>query len=56
MVFGMIQNKTKKTFLIVGDNHLDSKTPISRLDNYCETGIKELEETLLMAEKFQVDY
>lgn len=46
----------KKTFLIVGDNHLDSKTPISRLDNYCETGIKELEETLLMAEKFQVDY
>lgn len=46
----------KKTFLIVGDNHLDSKTPVSRIDNYMETGLMELKETLDIAQAANVDY
>jgi DNA repair exonuclease SbcCD nuclease subunit len=46
----------KKKFLIVGDNHLDSSTPSSRLDNYMESGLMELKETLLIASAAKVDY
>ena len=46
----------KKRFLIIGDNHLDSKTPQSRLDNYMLAGLSELEETLKIARAAQVDY
>lgn len=46
----------KKKFLIVGDNHLDSKSPISRVDNYMETGLVELKETLDIATAAEVDY
>lgn len=45
-----------KRFLIVGDNHLDSKTPQSRLDNYMESSLMQLKETLLIAEEKKVDY
>ncbi len=46
----------KKKFLIVGDNHLDSRTPKSRLDNYMESSLMELKETLLIAKAAEVDY
>jgi DNA repair exonuclease SbcCD nuclease subunit len=46
----------KKRFLIVGDNHLDSKTPQSRVDNYMESCLMELEETLQIAKAVQADY
>ena len=46
----------KKKFLIVGDLHLDSKSPQSRLDNYMESCLMKLRETLQMAKEFQVDY
>ncbi len=46
----------KKKFLIVGDNHLDSRTPESRIDNYMETGLMELRETLDIASAAKVDY
>lgn len=46
----------KKKFLIVGDNHLDSRSPKSRLDNYMESGLMELKETLLIAKAAEVDY
>ena len=45
-----------KRFLIIGDNHLDSKTPPSRLDNYMETCLQELLETLQIAKANKVDY
>lgn len=45
-----------KKFLIVGDNHLDSRTPISRIDNYMESGLMELRETLQIAEEAKCDY
>ena len=45
-----------KRFLIIGDNHLDSKTPLSRLDNYMETCLQELLETLQIAKANKVDY
>ena len=46
----------KKRFLIVGDNHMDSKTPQSRLDNYMESSLMELTETLQIAKAAKVDY
>ena len=46
----------KKKFLIVGDNHLDSKSPKSRVDNYLETSLMELRETLQIAKAAKVDY
>ena len=46
----------KKRFLVVGDNHLDSKTPMSRIDNYMEAGLMELTETLKIAKATQCDY
>jgi DNA repair exonuclease SbcCD nuclease subunit len=46
----------KKRFLIVGDNHLDSKTPENRIDNFLESGMMELRETLQIAKAAQVDY
>ena len=48
--------KIKKRFLVVGDNHLDTKTPRYRVDDYLETGLAELEETLLIAEATKTDY
>jgi len=46
----------KKRFLIVGDNHMDSKTPQSRLDNYMESCLMELSETLQIAKAVKADY
>jgi DNA repair exonuclease SbcCD nuclease subunit len=46
----------KIRFLFVGDNHLDSRTPTSRLDNYMESGLAELEETLKIAKATKCDY
>lgn len=46
----------KKKFLVVGDNHLDSSQPRSRIDNYLETCLMELQETLEIAEEKNVDY
>jgi DNA repair exonuclease SbcCD nuclease subunit len=46
----------KKRFLIVGDNHMDSKTPQSRLDNYMESCLMELRETLQIAKAVKADY
>lgn len=46
----------KKRFLVVGDNHLDSKNPKSRVDNYLETSLAELKETLQIAKAAKVDY
>jgi DNA repair exonuclease SbcCD nuclease subunit len=46
----------KKRFLIVGDNHLDSQTPQSRLDNYMESSLMELSETLKIAKAVKADY
>jgi DNA repair exonuclease SbcCD nuclease subunit len=46
----------KKRFLVVGDNHIDNKTPMYRVDNYLQTCIEELRETLLMAEAIKADY
>jgi len=46
----------KKRFLVVGDNHLDSKTPKSRVDNYLETSLIELKETLQIAKAVKADY
>ena len=46
----------KKRFLIVGDNHLDSKSPKNRVDNYLETSLMELRETLLIAKACKADY
>lgn len=46
----------KKRFLIVGDNHMDSKTPQSRLDNYMESSLMELSETLQIAKAAKADY
>jgi|694.fasta_scaffold05695_11 DNA repair exonuclease SbcCD nuclease subunit len=45
-----------KRFLIIGDNHLDSNTPPSRLDNYMETCLQELHETLQIAKANKIDY
>ncbi len=45
----------KKRILVVGDNHLDSKTPASRLDNYMESGLMELKETLRIAKATKCD-
>lgn len=45
-----------KRFLIVGDNHMDSKTPTSRLDNYMEATLMELTETLRIAKAGKCDY
>ena len=45
-----------KRFLVVGDNHLDSKSPSSRLDNYMEAGLMELKETLKIAKATNCDY
>lgn len=45
-----------KKFLIVGDNHLDSSRPVSRIDNYMESGLMELQETLQIAEAAKCDY
>lgn len=45
-----------KRFLIVGDNHMDSKTPSSRLDNYMEATLMELTETLRIAKAGKCDY
>ena len=45
-----------KKFLVVGDNHLDSMRPASRLDNYMEAGLMELTETLKIAKAAGVDY
>jgi DNA repair exonuclease SbcCD nuclease subunit len=45
-----------KRFLVVGDNHLDSKTPQSRVDNYMEAGLMELQETLRIAKAAKCDY
>jgi DNA repair exonuclease SbcCD nuclease subunit len=46
----------KKRFLIVGDNHLDSKSPQSRIDNFLESSLMELQETLKIAKAVQADY
>jgi DNA repair exonuclease SbcCD nuclease subunit len=43
-------------FLVIGDNHLDSKTPQNRLDNYMEATLMELEECLLIAQAAKVDF
>jgi DNA repair exonuclease SbcCD nuclease subunit len=48
--------KMKKKFLVVGDNHLDSKNPKSRVDNYLESSLMELKETLQIAKAAKVDY
>lgn len=48
--------KLKKKFLIVGDLHLDSRNPQSRLDNYMESCLAKLRETLQIAKHFEVDY
>lgn len=45
-----------KRFLVVGDNHMDSKTPASRLDNYMEATLMELRETLRIAKAGKCDY
>lgn len=45
-----------KRFLVIGDNHLDSNTPTSRLDNYMEAGLMELQEILRIAKAAKVDF
>jgi DNA repair exonuclease SbcCD nuclease subunit len=46
----------KKRFLIVGDNHIDNKVPMYRVDNYLETSLEELKETLIIATAAKADY
>ena len=48
-------NWMKIKFLIAGDKHLDSRSPQSRLDNYMESGLMELLETLQIAEAVKAD-
>jgi len=45
-----------KKFLVIGDNHLDSRTPQNRLDNYMESGLMELKESLMIAKAAKVDF
>jgi len=45
----------KKRFLIVGDNHLDSFIRV-RLDNYMESSLMELHESLRIAKAAKADY
>lgn len=44
-----------KNVLFVGDLHLSSKTPLSRIDNYGNTVLKKLESLLGVAIKYSVD-
>jgi DNA repair exonuclease SbcCD nuclease subunit len=46
----------KKRFLIIGDNHLDSRTPQNRIDNYMESCLMELQESFQIAKAVQADY
>jgi DNA repair exonuclease SbcCD nuclease subunit len=39
----------KEGFLLIGDPHLDSKTPLARIDNYRETTINKLRSLLQLA-------
>lgn len=44
-----------KKVLFVGDNHISTKTPENRTDNYLEASLSELQDCLDIADKYNVD-